>query len=79
VSLGFVSLVMYNPVILSKSGPYLAEEGCLSLSGVRKTTRYRTIEVEYLDSTWKKHRESFTGWTAQVIQHEVDHLNGILI
>lgn len=79
VSLGFVSLVMYNPVILSKSGPYLAEEGCLSLSGVRKTTRYRAIEVEYMDSAWKKHRESFTDWTAQVIQHEVDHLNGILI
>ncbi|MGX8687707.1 MAG: peptide deformylase, partial [bacterium] len=45
----------------------------------RETTRYRTIEVEYMDSTWKKHRESFTDWTAQIIQHEVDHLNGILI
>ena len=79
VSLGFVSLVMYNPVIVNKSGPYQAEEGCLSLSGVRKTTRYENIEVEYLDSSWKKHRESFSGWTAQIIQHEVDHLEGILI
>ena len=79
VSLGFVNLVMYNPVIVNKSGPYQAEEGCLSLSGVRKTTRYENIEVEYLDSSWKKHRESFSGWTAQIIQHEADHLEGILI
>ena len=79
VSLGFVSLVMYNPVIVNKSGPYQGEEGCLSLSGVRKTTRYENIEVEYLDSSWKKHRESFSGWTAQIIQHEADHLEGILI
>ena len=79
VSLGFVSLVMYNPVIVNKSGPYQAEEGSLSLSGVRKTTRYENIEVEYLDSSWKKHRESFSGWTAQIIQHEADHLEGILI
>ena len=79
VSLGFVNLVMYNPVIVNKSGPYQGEEGCLSLSGVRKTTRYENIEVEYLDSSWKKHRESFSGWTAQIIQHEADHLEGILI
>ena len=79
VSLGFVNLVMYNPVIVNKSGPYQAEEGCLSLSGVRKTTRYENIKVEYLDSSWKKHRESFSGWTAQIIQHEADHLEGILI
>lgn len=79
VSLGPVSVVMYNPVIVSKSSPYQTEEGCLSLSGVRKTTRYENIEVEYLDSSWKKHRERFSGWTAQIIQHEVDHLNGILI
>lgn len=79
VSMGFINLVMYNPVIVKKSGPYETEEGCLSLSGVRKTTRYQQIEVEYQDSAWKKKRESFSGWTAQVIQHEVDHLNGILI
>lgn len=79
VSMGFTNLVMYNPVIVKKSGPYETEEGCLSLSGVRKTTRYQQIEVEYQDSAWKKKSESFSGWTAQVIQHEVDHLNGILI
>lgn len=79
VSLGFLNLVMYNPVIVTRSGPYEAEEGCLSLSGVRKTTRYEHIEVEYLDSSWRKHRESFSGQTAQIIQHEADHLEGILI
>ena len=54
VSLGFVNLVMYNPVILKKDSPYETEEGCLSLSGVRKTTRYQNIEVEYLDGSWKR-------------------------
>ena len=79
VSLGFVNLVMYNPVILKKDTPYETEEGCLSLSGVRKTTRYQNIEVEYLDSSWKKHRQKYSGWTAQIIQHEMDHLSGIII
>ena len=79
VSLGFVNLVMYNPVVLRKDTPYETEEGCLSLSGVRKTTRYQNIEVEYLDSSWKKHRQKYSGWTAQIIQHEMDHLSGIII
>lgn len=79
VSMGFMNLVMYNPVILKKEGPYETEEGCLSLEGMRRTTRYEKIRVEYLDSAWKKHTQDFTGWTAQIIQHEVDHLNGILI
>ena len=79
VNIGFLNLVMYNPVILRKDTPYEAEEGCLSLDGVRKTTRYQNIEVEYLDSSWKKHRQQYSGWTAQIIQHEVDHLNGIII
>ena len=79
VDMGILSMVMYNPVITKKDGPYETEEGCLSLDGVRKTTRYRSIEVEYLDGSWKKHRQSFSGRTAQIIQHEVDHLNGILI
>ena len=79
VSLGFVNLVMYNPVFLRKDTPYETEEGCLSLSGVRKTTRYQNIEVEYLDSSWKKHRQKYSGWTAQIIQHEMDHLSGIII
>ena len=79
VDMGILSIVMYNPVITKRDGPYETEEGCLSLDGVRKTTRYRNIEVEYLDGNWKKHRQNFSGRTAQIIQHEIDHLNGILI
>ena len=79
VNMGFVNVVMYNPVIIKKDSPYETEEGCLSLDGVRKTTRYQNIEVEYLDSNWKKQRQKYSGWTAQIIQHEVDHLNGIII
>ena len=79
VNMGFMNVVMYNPVIVKKDTPYEIEEGCLSLDGVRKTTRYQNIEVEYLDSSWKKHRQQYSGWTAQIIQHEVDHLNGIII
>ena len=70
---------MFNPVILKKSGAFETEEGCLSLSGVRKTTRYQDIEVEYQDLDFVKKRQKFTGWTAQIIQHECDHLQGILI
>ena len=79
VNIGIINLVMYNPVIVKKDGPFETEEGCLSLDGVRKTTRYQNIEVEYLDGSWKKHRQKYSGWTAQIIQHEVDHLNGIII
>ena len=79
VNIGIMNLVMYNPVILKKDTPYETEEGCLSLEGVRKTTRYQNIEVEYLDGSWKKHRQSFSGWTAQIIQHELDHLEGRII
>ena len=79
VNMGFVNVVMYNPVIVKKDSPYETEEGCLSLDGVRKTTRHQNIEVEYLDSNWKKQRQKYSGWTAQIIQHEVDHLNGIII
>ena len=79
VSVGPVNIVMYNPVILKKDNPFETEEGCLSLTGVRKTTRYQNIEVEYLDSAWEMHRQKYTGWTAQIIQHEIDHCNGILI
>ena len=79
VNMGFMNVVMYNPVIVKKDTPYETEEGCLSLDGVRKTTRYQNIEVEYLDSSWKKHRQRYSGWMAQIIQHEVDHLNGIVI
>ena len=79
VAVGFGSMVMYNPVIVKKTGPYEAEEGCLSLSGTRRTTRYQTIEVEYRDAEWLKQRRTFSGHTAQIIQHVVDHTNGILI
>lgn len=79
VNVGFSDLVMYNPHILKKDSPYETEEGCLSLDGVRKTIRYRNIEVEYLDGSWKKHQQSFSGWTAQIIQHEMDHLEGRII
>ena len=79
VNMGFMNIVMYNPVIVKKDTPYETEEGCLSLEGVRKTTRYQNIEVEYLDGSWKKHRQNYSGWTAQIIQHEVDHLEGRII
>ena len=79
VNMGFLNMVMYNPVIVRKDSPYETEEGCLSLTGVRKTTRYQNIEVEYFDGSWKKHRQAYSGWTAQIIQHECDHLEGIII
>ena len=72
-------LVLFNPVILKKSGTYEAEEGCLSLEGVRKTKRWQTIKVQYQTPEGKPRIKNFTGWTAQIIQHEVDHCDGILI
>ena len=72
-------LEMFNPVILYRKGLYLTEEGCLSLQGQRKTKRHRTIKVQWQDRTMQTHVKNFTGWTAQIIQHEVDHCNGILI
>lgn len=79
VNMGIMNVVMFNPVIVRKDTPYEAEEGCLSLEGVRKTTRYQNIVVEYFDTGWKKRRQKYSGWTAQIIQHEVDHLDGIII
>lgn len=76
---GPLLMVMVNPVILKKSGVYEAHEGCLSLSGERSAQRYRTIELEYYDMGFKHYRQTFSGWTAQIIQHEIDHCNGILI
>lgn len=78
-SVGEMIIPMVNPVILKKEIPYEAEESCLSLEGFRKTTRYEKIEVEYLDRSFKKHKQVFTGFTAQIIQHEVDHFEGIII
>ena len=72
-------MLMLNPVILKSSGRYETEEGCLSLSGVRKTIRYRSIKVQYQTPQMQTRIKSFSGWTAQIIQHEIDHLQGILI
>ena len=71
--------VMLNPEIVRASGPYEAEEGCLSLPGVRKAKRYRSIKVRYQNEKLQIRLKTFTGWTAQIIQHEIDHCNGILI
>ena len=79
VNMGPVDVVMFNPEIVSKSGKYETEEGCLSLSGVRKCTRYQDIVIEYYDSSWQKQRRKLSGWYAQIAQHECDHLEGILI
>ena len=79
VNAGFMNMAMINPVIIKKSREYETEEGCLSLAGVRKTTRYETIEVEYMDVNWTKQRQKYSGWIAQIIQHECDHLEGIII
>ena len=79
VNMGFVDVVMFNPVLIKEDTPYETEEGCLSLTGVRKTTRYENIELEYLDMNWKKQRQKLSGWTAQICQHELDHLEGIII
>ena len=79
VNMGFVDVVMFNPVIVKKDTLYETEEGCLSLDGVRKTKRYENIEVEYYDFAWKKQRQKLSGWTAQICQHEIDHLAGIII
>ena len=79
VNMGFVDVVMFNPVLTKKDSLYETEEGCLSLTGVRKTTRYENIEVEYLDMNWKKQKQKLSGWTAQICQHELDHLEGIII
>lgn len=72
-------MVMFNPEIIKKSGAYEAEEGCLSLTGTRKTRRWQSIKVQYQNEKMQIRLKTFTGWTAQIIQHEVDHCNGIII
>lgn len=79
VDMGIASVAMINPVITKKKKPYETEEGCLSLDGVRKTIRYDEIEVEYQDIGFVKRKQTFKGYVAQIIQHEVDHCEGILI
>ncbi len=72
--------VMYNPEIISKAAPYETEEGCLSLLGEpRKTTRYKTVKVKFQDGSFQWKTKSYSGFTAQIIQHEIDHCNGVLI
>ena len=78
-SFGIGIVPMVNPVITKKLNPYETEEGCLSLTGVRKTKRYESIEVEYEDQNFTKQKQTFQGWVAQIIQHEVDHLEGVII
>lgn len=71
--------VMYNPEIIKKSDPYDAEEGCLSLTGTRKTRRWRSIKVRFQNEQFQTRTKTFTGWTAEIIQHEIDHCCGIII
>ena len=73
------ALLMYNPVIESSSNPYGTEEGCLSLEGLRPATRYRNITVLYADENFSPRKRSFSGYTAQIIQHEIDHCDGVVI
>ena len=72
-------ILMYNPEIISFSKPYETKEGCLSLPGIRSTTRFDHIEIRYLDEQFQEQIKTFKGFTAQIIQHEIDHCNGILI
>ena len=72
-------MVMFNPVIIRQSGPYEAQEGCLSLTGVRKTKRFQTVKVQWQNEQFQTRLKTFTGWTAEIIQHEIDHCEGILI
>lgn len=72
-------MVMFNPEIIKRSGPYEAEEGCLSLTGTRKAKRWQSIKVQYQNEQFQIRFKTFTGWTAQIIQHEIDHCEGILI
>lgn len=72
-------MVMFNPVIVRQSGPYEAQEGCLSLTGVRKTKRFQTIKVQWQNEQFQTRLKTFTGWTAEIIQHEIDHCEGVLI
>ena len=72
-------MVMFNPEIIKKSDPYTAQEGCLSLSGIRPTKRWRCIKARWQNERFETRLKTFTGWTAQIIQHEIDHCDGILI
>lgn len=79
VAAGPFQFAMVNAVITKKTGAFQTEEGCLSLEGIRPCTRYKEIEVDYFDQNFKKQHGKYTGWTAQIIQHELDHVAGIVI
>ena len=72
-------MLMFNPEIIKQSGPYQTEEGCLSLEGTRPARRWQSIKVRYQNEKFQERFKTFTGWTAQIIQHEVDHCEGIII
>ena len=72
-------MVMFNPVIVKQSGIYEAEEGCLSLTGTRRTKRFQTIKVQWQNEKFQTRLKTFTGWTAEIIQHEIDHCEGIIV
>ena len=72
-------MAMFNPEIVRKSGPYQTEEGCLSLTGTRTARRWKSIKVRWQNESFQVRLKTFTGWTAQIIQHEIDHCDGILI
>ena len=72
-------MLMFNPEIIKKSGPYEAEEGCLSLTGTRRTRRWQSIKVRWQNERFQERIKTFTGWTAEIIQHEIDHCEGIII
>jgi len=74
-----VYMVMFNPEIVKKSEPYQTEEGCLSLTGTRPAKRWRSVKVRWQNEKFQEHLKTFTGWTAQIIQHEIDHCEGIII
>ena len=76
---GGTYMVMFDPEIVKRSGPYEAEEGCLSLTGTRKARRWQTIKVRWKNEKFQERLKTFTGWTAQIIQHEIDHCEGIVI
>ena len=79
VSTGLMDMIMINPEIVHKDGEYETEEGCLSLTGKRKTKRHKKIMVSFQDKSFKQHKQEFTGFIAQIIEHECDHLEGVII
>lgn len=72
-------VVLYNPRVVKKSDPYRAAEGCLCLEGLREAKRWRSIKVQYQNEDFQVRYKTYTGWTAQIIQHEIDHCDGVLI